>query len=173
MLKGYSVPLSPLGRANLTPPPPWHYSSDVVAAEFWVNREAAQASLPPKVTIDGAAEARAVLMFLDWQFTASNDEMLDPARYQYREAFLLLDAHFGDMPIAYCPFIFVDNDAAVMRGFTQDRQPEDAVAALLAQRRHDLAGDRCAPVRAQRLFGGDPPVVVRLGHPDPRSPGKR
>jgi hypothetical protein len=65
VLKGYTVPLSPLGLANLAPPPPWHYSSDVVAAEFWVNRDAAQAALPPRVTIDGAGEARAVIMFLD------------------------------------------------------------------------------------------------------------
>ena len=47
-------------------------SSDVVAAEFWVDSDAARALLPPDVTIDGASEARAVLMFLDWQFTASN-----------------------------------------------------------------------------------------------------
>jgi hypothetical protein len=28
VVKGYSVPLSPLGQANLAPAPPWHYSSD-------------------------------------------------------------------------------------------------------------------------------------------------
>lgn len=58
-------------------------------------------------------------MFLDWQFTGENDEMLDPARYQYRETFVLLDAHWRDMAIAYCPYIYVDNDAAIMRGMTQ------------------------------------------------------
>jgi hypothetical protein len=119
MLKGYSVPLSPLGQANLATNPPWHYSSDIVAAEFWVDRAAAQATLPPNVTIDGDGEARAMIMFLDWQFTGSNDEMLDPARYQYRETFLLLDAHWQDLAIAYCPYIYVDNDAAIMRGLTQ------------------------------------------------------
>jgi hypothetical protein len=121
VLKGYSIPLSPLGEANHAGNPPWHYSSDILAAEFWVDRDAAQATLPPNVTIDGKAkgEARAVIMFLDWQFTASNDEMLDPARYQYRETFLLLDAHWRDMAIAYCPYIYVDNDAALMRGLIQ------------------------------------------------------
>ncbi len=48
--------------------------------------------------------------------------MLDPARYQYREMFVLLDAHWGEMAIAYCPYIFVDNDAvrscaASLQGF--------------------------------------------------------
>ena len=65
MLKGFSVPLTPQGESALAKLPPWHYSSDVVAAEFWVNRDAAQAALPPRVTIDGAGEARAVIMFLD------------------------------------------------------------------------------------------------------------
>jgi len=119
MLKGYSIPLSPHGEANLAGTPPWHYSSDVVAAEFWVDRQAVEAVLPPRVTVDGEGDARAVLMFLDWQFTASHDELLDPARYQYREAFILLDAHWNGMPVAYCPYIFVDNDAAFMRGMVQ------------------------------------------------------
>jgi hypothetical protein len=46
VLKGYSIPLSPLGQANLAGEPPWHYSSDILAAEFWVDRRAAQATLP-------------------------------------------------------------------------------------------------------------------------------
>jgi Acetoacetate decarboxylase (ADC) len=151
MLKGYSVPLSPLGQSSLAPRPPWHYSSDVVAAEFWVNRDAAQAALPPKVTIDGDAEARAVIMFLDWQFTASDDEMLDPARYQYREAFLLLDAHFGDMPIAYCPYIFVDNDAAVMRGYVQGFPKKHG--DIFQTRSYAAPSPAAAPVAAGSKFG--------------------
>ena len=105
MLKGFNYPLTPKGMSTLNPRPPWHYSSDVVAAEFWVNRDAAQAVLPPKVTIDGAGETRAVIMFLDWQFTGSNDEVTDPARYQYREAFALVEAVFDGAPVNYCPFI--------------------------------------------------------------------
>ena len=70
MLKGYSVPLSPLGQANLAPRPPWHYSSDVVAAEFWVDRDAAlevlarltvDAGAPPHPVFAGGAQFDAVL----------------------------------------------------------------------------------------------------------------
>jgi acetoacetate decarboxylase len=45
--------------------------------------------------------------------------LTDPARYQYREAFVLVEAIFEGMPINYCPFIFVDNDSAIARGWTQ------------------------------------------------------
>ena len=47
-------------------------------------------------------------------------EYLDPARYQYREFFLLVDALFEGKPGAYCPYIFVDNDAAIARGWSQE-----------------------------------------------------
>jgi hypothetical protein len=156
VLKGYTVPRSPLGLANLAPTPPWHYSSDVVAAEFWVNRDAAQATLPPKVTIDGAGEARAVIMFLDWQFTASHDEMLDPARYQYRECFILLDAHFGDMAIAYCPYIYVDNGAAFQRGHIQGFPKK--LGSIFQTRSYAAPSPAAAPVAAGSKFGASASV---------------
>jgi hypothetical protein len=46
-------------------------------------------------------------------------EPLDPARYPYREAFVLLDAMYRNTPVMWCPSIFVDNDAALARGWTQ------------------------------------------------------
>jgi hypothetical protein len=46
MLKGYTVPLSPFGKANLVAAPPWHYSGDVIALEFWTDPAAANATVP-------------------------------------------------------------------------------------------------------------------------------
>jgi hypothetical protein len=119
MLKGFTVPKSPFGLAALSPPPPWHYSSDVVGVEFWTDPDAAAATLPSGLSPDPKSNGHAVMMFLDWQFTAQNDEFLDPARYQYREAFVLLDAMYRDTPVMWCPYIYVDNDAALARGWTQ------------------------------------------------------
>ena len=42
-----------------------------------------------------------------------------PARYQYREAFVTIDARRGEMKVTFCHFIYADNDAAMMRGWTQ------------------------------------------------------
>jgi acetoacetate decarboxylase len=119
MLHGFSVPLTPQGRSALASPPPWHYSSDCLAIEYWTDPAAIAALLPPAVTPDEKSGGRAFFWFLDWQFTGSNDEITDPARYQYREAFVLIEAIFERAPINYCPFIFVDNDAAIARGWTQ------------------------------------------------------
>jgi acetoacetate decarboxylase len=119
MLKGYSVPLSPQGKSAETPPPPWHYSSDCIAVEYWTDPAAVAAVLPPGLAPDASSKGRAFFWFLDWQFTGSNDELTDPARYQYREAFVLVDAVLDGRPVSYCPFIFVDNGAAIARGWAQ------------------------------------------------------
>src|ERR1700747_3110082 len=119
MLRGFTVPKSPFGQAALTPPPPWHYSGDVVGVEFWTNPEAAAATLPSGLSPDPKSNGHAIMMFLDWQFTAQDDEFLDPARYQYREAFVLLDAMYRDTRVMWCPYIYVDNDAALARGGRQ------------------------------------------------------
>jgi acetoacetate decarboxylase len=119
MLQGFAVPLTPQGKSALASAPPWHYSSDCLLVEYWTNPDAVAALLPPAVTADEKSKGRAFFWFLDWQFTGSNDELTDPARYQYREAFVLVEAVFEGTPINYCPFIFVDNDAAISRGWAQ------------------------------------------------------
>jgi len=119
MLKGYTVPLSPQGKSAGTPPPPWHYSSDCIAIEYWANPDAVAALLPPGLSPDAKSAGRAFFWFLDWQFTSENDELTDPARYQYREAFILIDAVYSGKPVSYCPYIFVDNEAAIGRGWAQ------------------------------------------------------
>ncbi len=134
MLKGFMVPRSPLGQAPIDPPPPWHYSGDVVAVEFWAD---------PVVT---ASIGHALAMFIDWQFTASHDEYLDPARYQYREAFVLIDAQLGSRPVTYCPFIYVDNDAALARGWTQGFPKK--LGSIFQTRTYSAPSAAAAPVQS-------------------------
>ena len=119
MLHGFSVPLTPQGKSALASPPPWHYSSDCLVVEYWTDPAAIAALLPPGVTPDEKSAGRAFFWFLDWQFTGSNDEVTDPARDQNREAFVHVEALFERTPINFCPYIFVDNDAAIARGWTQ------------------------------------------------------
>ena len=119
MLKGFSVPLAPQGKSALATLQPWHYSSDCMAIEYWTDQGAIAALLPPGLAPDEKSGGRAFFWFLDWQFTGSNNELTDPARYQYREAFVLVEAIFEGVPVNYCPYIFVDNDAAIARGWAQ------------------------------------------------------
>jgi acetoacetate decarboxylase len=119
MLHGFHNPLTPKGKSILNPLPPWHYSADFLTIEFWADPAAVRAILPEGLDPDPAADGHAVGCFYDWPFSGSSEEFLDPARYQYREFFILLDSLFEGRPVSYCPYIFVDNDAALARGWSQ------------------------------------------------------
>ena len=119
MLKGFTVPRSPLGAAALVPSPPWHFAGNVLAVEFWNDPEVSVHTLPTGVELDKKCPGHAVALFTDYQFTAQNDEYLDPARYQSRGFSVLLDAMWKGTRIAWCPYCYADNDAALMRGWIQ------------------------------------------------------
>src|SRR5580698_7556520 len=119
MLKGFTAPRSLLGAAALVPSPPWHFAGDVLAVEFWNDPEVSVHTLPTGVELDRKCPGHSVALFTDYQFTAQNDEHLDPARYQCRGFSVLLDAMWKGSRIAWCPYCYVDNDAALMRGWIQ------------------------------------------------------
>ena len=92
MLKGFTAPRSPLGAAALVPSPPWHFAGDVLAVEFWNDPDVSVHTLPTGVELDKKCPGHSVALFTDYQFTAQNNEYLDPARYQCRGFSVLLDA---------------------------------------------------------------------------------
>jgi acetoacetate decarboxylase len=151
MLKGFAVPLSPQGKSSLATLPPWHYSSDCICIEYWADPTAVAALLPAGVKADPDSNGRAFLWFLDWQFTAENDEVTDPARYQYREAFVLLEAVFDGTPVNYCPYIFVDNDAAMARGWAQGFPKK--LASVYQTRSFAAPSPAAAPLAKGSRFG--------------------
>jgi hypothetical protein len=152
MLHGFSVPLTPQGLSPLVSLPPWHYSSDCLVVEYWTDPAAVTALLPPGVASDPKSNGRSFVWFLDWQFTGSNDELTDPARYQYREAFVLVEAIFEGQPINYCPYIFVDNDAAIARGWTQGFPKK--LGSVFQTRSFSAPSAAAAPLAKGSRFGG-------------------
>jgi acetoacetate decarboxylase len=151
MLKAFSIPITPQGKSALATLPPWHYSSDCLCIEYWADQNAIAALLPPGVTVDEKSGGRAFFWFLDWQFTGSNDELTDPARYQYREAFVLVEAVFEGLPVNYCPYIFVDNDAAIARGWAQGFPKK--LASVYQTRSFSAPSAAAAPLAKGSRFG--------------------
>ncbi len=120
MSKGYSLPLSPTGRASLVPPPPWHYVGDFVVVDYWADPAAVAAVLPPGVEPYADDPGRAAVIFADWQScTTDQNELVDPARSQYKEAFIVVNGMLGDEHVTTCPYIWVDRDFALVRGWIQ------------------------------------------------------
>lgn len=117
MIKGYTQPRTPRGISSLVPKPPWHYVGNVLAVEYKTDPGRASAFLPEGLTLQSG---QCAVYFIEWQFaTDTGEEYLDPVGSQYRETIFLLSARCGDEPMAYCPFIWVDQDKALMRGLIQ------------------------------------------------------
>lgn len=119
-MQGFSVPLSPEGRASLTPPPPWFYAGNMLLIDFEADPDAVAAVLPPGLSPDPADPGGCVAYFVDWQYaSAAGDEPADPVRSQYHEFILLVNAQRGGEPVQTCPYIYVDRDVSMARGWIQ------------------------------------------------------
>jgi enduracididine biosynthesis enzyme MppR len=119
MLRGYSVPRSPEGRSSLVPAPPWHYVGDFLVLEYWADPAAVAAVLPPGLE-PHPDPGRCAALFVDWQSCSESDaELDDPIRSQYKEFFVVVNAILDGEPVTTCPYIWVDRDFALARGWVQ------------------------------------------------------
>jgi Acetoacetate decarboxylase (ADC) len=118
--KGYSLPLSPGGTASIIPSPPWHYVGDFLVIDYWADPDAVRAVLPPGLSPYEDDPGRCAALFVDWQSCSdSGEELLDPVRSQYKEFFIVVNAMLGDEHVTTCPYIWVDRDFALIRGWIQ------------------------------------------------------
>jgi acetoacetate decarboxylase len=117
MLKGYTLPRTPKGASSLAPTPPWHYVGNCVAVEYEADADSVRSYLPAGLDFHSA---RCAAYFVEWQYASEDgEEYLDPVRSQYRETIILLSASYEGNPCAFCPYIWVDQDVSLMRGFAQ------------------------------------------------------
>jgi Acetoacetate decarboxylase (ADC) len=118
-LDGYTLPRSPEGRASLVPAPPWHYVGDLLVVEYWADPDAAVALLPPGLD-PHPDPGRCAAVFADWQSCAEpRDDLVDPSRSQYKEFFLVVNGLLDGEEVTTCPFVWVDRDFALARGWIQ------------------------------------------------------
>jgi enduracididine biosynthesis enzyme MppR len=150
-LSGYTLPLSPSGNSALVPPPPWHFSGDVLMVEYLADPAAVAAFLPSGLTAS-RRPGHAAAIFGDWQScTDGGAELLDPVRSQYRECYVALAAEWQDQPVARCPFCWVDKDFSLVRGLIQGYPKKMGSIALT--RSFEL-GRATTPVAAGARFAG-------------------
>jgi acetoacetate decarboxylase len=85
-LSGLPFPRTTLGRASLLPPPPWHYSGDLLTVEYRTSPDNVRALLPPDVDLANDDEDPGAVAFIwaDWQSCGDDGaELVDPVRSQY------------------------------------------------------------------------------------------
>lgn len=152
MLRGYSLPRSPEGRSSLVQAPPWHYVGDFLVIEFWAAPEAVAAVLPPGLE-PHSDPGRSAALFIDWQSCSdSGDELEDPVRSQYREFFVVVNALLDGEPVTTCPYIWVDRDFALVRGWVQGFPKK--LGSIHMTRHFPLASNAGPPLAAGARFAG-------------------
>jgi acetoacetate decarboxylase len=66
-LRGFMPPRSPQGRASIVPPPPWHYSGEVLTIEYRTDPAAVAALLPDPLEPADEDPGAVAFVFADWQ----------------------------------------------------------------------------------------------------------
>lgn len=149
MIKGYTLPRTPLGTSSLVPMPPWHFAGNVLSVEFETNPKEAAAFLPEGLKL---SSSRCTAYFIEWQYASeTGEEHLDPIRSQYRETIILLSASFKESMVAYCPFIWVDQDVSLMRGLIQGWPKQ--IGETWITRAYDLPSKAAPMVGVDGKFG--------------------
>ena len=119
-LKGFMPPGSPEGRASIVPGPPWHYSGDLLTIEYRTDPAAVAAWLPDPLEPADEDPGAVAVIFADWQSCSDSfAELLDPARSQYKECFVVVRCTYRGERYSRCIAIWVDKDFALARGWHQ------------------------------------------------------
>ncbi len=121
-LNGFLFPRTATGRASLLPAPPWHYSGDLLTIEYRTDPMAVAELLPDPLELPHADEdpGAVALVFADWQSCSDSfEEIVDPVRLQYKEAFFVVRCRYRGKLWSRCIYIWVDKDFALARGQLQ------------------------------------------------------
>jgi acetoacetate decarboxylase len=119
-VKGFLFPRTGSGRASLIPPPPWYYSGDLLTVEYRTDPARVAELLPAPLGPAPDDPGAVALIWADWQSCSSaREELLDPVRSQYKEAFAVVRCAFEGITYSRCVYIWVDKDFAIGRGLHQ------------------------------------------------------
>ena len=119
-LEGFFFPRTATGRSSIVPSPPWSYSGDLLTVEYRTDPDRVAELLPAPLEPAPEDPGAVALIWADWQScSSSREELLDPVRSQYKEAFVVVRCAFEGVTYSRCVFIWVDKDFAFARGMHQ------------------------------------------------------
>ncbi|CAN5568118.1 acetoacetate decarboxylase family protein [soil metagenome] len=158
-LQGFMFPRSATGRSSLVPPPPWHYSGQMLTIEFRTDPAAVAELLPPPLTPAGDDPGAAAVIWADWQSCSDSfAELDDPVRSQYMEVFVVVRCRYREETYSRCVYIWVDRDFAMVRGHHQGYPKKLGELFLTRPVRGGRAGPRLEP---GGRFGATSSAAVR------------
>ena len=119
-MPGFLFPRTPEGRASLLPSPPWHYSGEMLTVEYRADPDRVAGLLPEGLSLADEDPGAVAVIWADWQSCSDEfEELLDPVRAQYKECFVVIRCQWEGSTWSRCPYIWVDKDFAMVRGYHQ------------------------------------------------------
>jgi len=113
-------PRTPTGAGSVLPGPPWHYSGEMLTIEYRTDPANVAELLPDPLTLADDDPGAVAIIWAEWQSCSDNfDELLDPARSQYKEVFVVVRCQYEGQTYSRAAYIWVDKDFAMARGHVQ------------------------------------------------------
>jgi acetoacetate decarboxylase len=145
-LHGLIYPRTPTGAASIVPPPPWHYSGDMLTVEYRTDPANVAELLPDPLRPADDDPGAVAVVWAEWQSCSDSfDELLDPARAQYKEAFVVVRCQYEGQTYSRAAYIWVDKDFALARGVLQGYPKKLAEIWMTRPVALGVAGPRLAP----------------------------
>ncbi len=142
---GFIFPRTATGGSSILPPPPWHYSGDLLTIEYRTDPDRVVELLPDP--LEPADDPGAVaIVWADWQSCGDDlSELDDPVRAQYREVFFVIRGRWEGEHRSRCAYIWVDKDFAMVRGHFQGYPKKFGSIWMTRPVAHGKAGPRLEP----------------------------
>ena len=119
-LRGFLPPYTESGRSALVPDMPWLYSGTLLTVEYRTDPKNVRALLPAEVDLADDDPGAVAFIWADWQSCSTGgEELLDPSRSQYLEAFVVVRCKYQGVTYSRCVLIWVTTDFAIGRGWFQ------------------------------------------------------
>ncbi|ARM74709.1 acetoacetate decarboxylase family protein [Acidianus manzaensis] len=150
MQSDFTLPPTKSGRSQIVFPPPWHYGVTYISAHVKFEKESANQLLPNFLTTDGEGWIY-IAEFISTSDYNWDYMYQDPDLVQYMEGAIGLKVNFEDKNYLYFPFMWVDKDWALIRGWI-DGYPKK-IAKITMTKLHPLLPKYNKPQQGTKLGG--------------------
>ncbi len=119
-MKGYSVPFSPGGTAQIVGGLPWSFGVDILSIQYKTDPDEIKKLLPEPLELSREEPDVAYVWFGDWQgLWAGHEDMLgvNPERTQYTECLIGVRCSYKGIEGHRVVYIWVDKDFSMSRGW--------------------------------------------------------
>ncbi len=138
-LKGFSVPFSPEGTAQVVGGTPWNFGVDILAVQYRTDPDEIAKLLPEPLEPSREEPDVAYVWFGDWQgLWAGNDDMLavNPERCLYTECLIGVRCSHEGVEGQRVVYIWVDKDFSLTRGWFMGFPKKIGTVAMGTTNRH-------------------------------------